>query len=85
MTHDTWQMYCTDLTLKRCGISSTTRNSIGGTINPITVRLGMLRQRWKFLAGFDITATPSVADGVVYFPSWNVNLYAVSARNEALI
>ncbi|KAL8518769.1 hypothetical protein ACS0TY_009940 [Phlomoides rotata] len=45
----------------------------------------MLRQRWKFLAGFDITATPSVTDGIVYFPSWNGNLYAVSARNEALI
>nr|WET52740.1 oxidoreductase 12 [Callicarpa americana] len=61
------------------------RNAIGGTINPISVRLGLLRQRWKFLAGFDITATPSVADGVVYFPSWNGNLYAVNAFNGALI
>ncbi|KAH6756341.1 hypothetical protein C2S53_002640 [Perilla frutescens var. hirtella] len=63
------------------------RRSYNGltTINPITVGLGLLRQRWKFLAGFDITATPSVADGVVYFPSWNGNLYAVNAINGALI
>ncbi|KAL7132892.1 hypothetical protein ABFS83_12G105400 [Erythranthe nasuta] len=61
------------------------RNAVGGTINPITVKLGLLRQKWKFLAGFDITATPSVADGAVYFPSWNGNLYAVDASNGALI
>ncbi|KAL8035605.1 hypothetical protein ABFX02_12G108100 [Erythranthe guttata] len=61
------------------------RNAVGGAINPITVKLGLLRQKWKFLAGFDITATPSVADGVVYFPSWNGNLYAVDASNGALI
>ncbi|XP_011087060.1 uncharacterized protein LOC105168623 [Sesamum indicum] len=67
------------------GDISNRRNAIGGTINPISVRLGLLRQRWKFLAGFDITATPAVADGVVYFPSWNGNLYAVSALSGALI
>ncbi|KAK4429964.1 hypothetical protein Salat_1297100 [Sesamum alatum] len=61
------------------------RNAIGGTINPISVKLGLLRQKWKFLAGFDITATPAVADGVVYFPSWNGNLYAVCAWSGALI
>lgn len=54
-------------------------------INPITVKAGLLKQRWRFAAGFDITATPSAADGVVYFPSWNGNLYAVNARNGALI
>ncbi|KAG6426300.1 hypothetical protein SASPL_110522 [Salvia splendens] len=64
---------------------SNKRSEIGGTINPISVRLGLLRQRWEFLAGFDITATPSAANGVVYFPSWNGNLYAVNAANGALI
>ncbi|XP_042049086.1 polyvinylalcohol dehydrogenase-like [Salvia splendens] len=64
---------------------SNRRSEIGGSINPISVRLGLLRQRWKFLAGFDITATPSVANGVVYFPSWNGNLYAVNAANGVLI
>ncbi|KAG6426299.1 hypothetical protein SASPL_110521 [Salvia splendens] len=67
------------------GDLSNRRSEIGGIINPISVRLGLLRQRWKFLAGFDITATPSVANGVIYFPSWNGNLYAVNAANGALI
>lgn len=44
-----------------------------------------MRLRWKFFAGKDITATPAVADGVVYFPSWNGYLYAVDAFNGALI
>lgn len=61
------------------------RSYTGGSIKPASVKLGLLKQRWKFLAGFDISATPSVADGVVYFPSWNGNLYAVSAANGALI
>lgn len=60
------------------------RNAIGATlINPFTVR--NLKLKWKFLAGFDITATPAVANGVVYFPSWNGNLYAVNAVNGVLI
>lgn len=44
-----------------------------------------LRLRWKFFAGNDITATPAVYKGVLYFPSWNGNLYAVNAYNGALI
>ncbi|KAG8366311.1 hypothetical protein BUALT_Bualt17G0066200 [Buddleja alternifolia] len=61
------------------------RSSIGGPINTLTVRSGLMRLRWKFLAGFDITATPAVADGAVYFPSWNGNIYAVNAVNGNLI
>ncbi|KAL6187665.1 hypothetical protein ACLB2K_039061 [Fragaria x ananassa] len=52
-------------------------------INPRTV-LNM-RQKWSFFAGKDITATPAVADGRVYFPSWNGFLYAVNAFTGALI
>lgn len=48
-------------------------------------RVANLRLKWKFFAGKDISATPSVADGVVYFPSWNGYLYAVNAFNGALI
>lgn len=44
-----------------------------------------LRLRWKFLAGRDITATPAIANGVAYFPSWDGNLYAVNAFNGGLI
>lgn len=52
-------------------------------INPVTVR--NLRLRWSFYAGKDISATPAVANGVVYFPSWNGYLYALNAFNGALI
>ncbi|GAA0161992.1 hypothetical protein LIER_18185 [Lithospermum erythrorhizon] len=52
-------------------------------INPISTK--NLRLRWKFVAGFDISATPSIVSGVIYFPSWNGNLYAVNAINGALI
>lgn len=60
------------------------RNAIGEfRINPLTVR--NLRLRWKFITGFDVSATPAVANGVIYFPSWNGNLYAVNARNGNLV
>ncbi|KAF7112310.1 hypothetical protein RHSIM_RhsimUnG0242500 [Rhododendron simsii] len=52
-------------------------------INPKTVR--NLQLKWKFFAGKDISATPAVANGVVYFPSWNGYLYAVNALNGDLI
>ncbi|CAK9137098.1 unnamed protein product [Ilex paraguariensis] len=52
-------------------------------INPMTVP--KLRLKWKFIAGKDISATPAVAGGVVYFPSWNGFLYAVNAISGALI
>lgn len=60
------------------------RNAVGEVkINPITVK--NLRLKWRFIAGFDISATPAVANGVVYFPSWNGFLYAVRADNGVLI
>ncbi|XP_073130822.1 uncharacterized protein [Henckelia pumila] len=60
------------------------RNAVDEVIiNPITVK--GLQLRWRFDAGFDISATPAVANGVVYFPSWNGNLYAVNAFTGALV
>ncbi|KAG5629595.1 hypothetical protein H5410_001312 [Solanum commersonii] len=63
----------------------TNRRSAPGEIliSPRTIH--KLKLRWKFLAGFDITASPAVANGVVYFPSWNGNLYAVNALTGGLI
>ncbi|KAG2707245.1 hypothetical protein I3760_05G139700 [Carya illinoinensis] len=52
-------------------------------INPM--KMSKMRLKWKFFAGKDISATPSVANGAVYFPSWNGYLYAVNAFNGALI
>jgi len=52
-------------------------------INPKTVQ--NLKLKCKFFAGKDISATPAVANGAVYFPSWNGYLYAVNAFNGDLI
>ncbi|KAK2983148.1 hypothetical protein RJ640_007824 [Escallonia rubra] len=52
-------------------------------INPRTIQ--KLKLKWKFFTGKDISATPAIANGVVYFPAWNGFLYAVNAFNGALI
>ncbi|MBA0752891.1 hypothetical protein Gogos_022347, partial [Gossypium gossypioides] len=52
-------------------------------ISPETV--SKLRLKWKFEAGRDITATPSVFKGRVYFPSWDGYLYAVKQSDGSLI
>ncbi|GMN42349.1 hypothetical protein TIFTF001_011563 [Ficus carica] len=44
-----------------------------------------LRLKWKFYAGKDITATPAIFKGTLYFPSWNGYLYAVSASEGSLV
>ncbi|CAK7343510.1 unnamed protein product [Dovyalis caffra] len=63
---------------------SNTRSANGEVlINRLTVK--KLRLKWTFFAGKDISATPAVANGVVYFPSWNGYLYAINAFNGALI
>jgi glucose dehydrogenase len=38
-----------------------------------------LKQKWVFTTGGDVSATPAVADGVVYFPDFAGNFYAVDA------
>lgn len=53
------------------------------TISPSTA--SRLRLKWKFNAGHDITATPSIFDGIIYFPSWNGNIYAVRAADGSLV
>ncbi|KAH7570141.1 hypothetical protein ACOSQ2_018426 [Xanthoceras sorbifolium] len=71
-----WLNHGADLTNSRSAFGEV-------VINPLSVR--GLRLRWTFFAGRDISATPAVANGVVYFPSWNGYLYAVNAINGALI
>lgn len=44
-----------------------------------------LKLRWSFFVGNDISATPAVANGVVYFPSWDGYLYALNAFNGDLV
>ncbi|KAH6830291.1 hypothetical protein C2S53_000260 [Perilla frutescens var. hirtella] len=52
-------------------------------ISPSTA--SQLRLRWEFNAGKDISATPAISVGVVYFPSWNGYIYAVRASDGSLV
>ncbi|PIA62583.1 hypothetical protein AQUCO_00200531v1 [Aquilegia coerulea] len=52
-------------------------------ISPHTV--SKLKLKWEFIAGKDITATPAIFNGTVYFPSWNGNIYAVKADDGSLV
>ncbi|KAL8090456.1 hypothetical protein AgCh_039785 [Apium graveolens] len=54
-------------------------------INPTNIRNNRLQLRWRFFTGSDVTATPAIADEIVYFPAWNGNLYAVNAFTGALV
>ncbi|XP_047952856.1 polyvinylalcohol dehydrogenase-like isoform X2 [Salvia hispanica] len=44
-----------------------------------------LRLKWKFNAGHDITATPAICEGVVYFPSWDGHIFAVRQLDGSLV
>ena len=52
-------------------------------ISPSTVP--NLSLKWEFYAGKDISATPAIYDGTIYFPSWNGYIYAVNASDGSLI
>ncbi|KAI4347617.1 hypothetical protein L6164_008415 [Bauhinia variegata] len=52
-------------------------------ISPRTVP--SLRLKWKFYAGMDITATPAIFEGTLYFPSWNGYIYAVKEDDGSLV
>lgn len=41
--------------------------------------------RWKFGTGGSVVSSPSVADGVAYFGSFDKNIYAVSAQDGSFI
>ena len=51
--------------------------------SPTTV--SKLRLKWKFFAGDDISATPVIFNGTLYFPSYNGNIYSVNACNGTLV
>jgi polyvinyl alcohol dehydrogenase (cytochrome) len=62
---------------------SNTRHQDDTEISPQNV--AHLKLKWTFTATNDITATPAVANGVVYFPDFAGNYYAVNARTGALV
>jgi len=44
-----------------------------------------LQTKWVFATGGDVSATPAVADGIVYFPDFAGNFFAVDAKTGALV
>ncbi len=52
-------------------------------INPESVR--GFAKKWEYITREDVTATPAVSKGVVYFPAYNGNLYAVRASTGRLV
>src|SRR5215831_17518554 len=44
-----------------------------------------LKVKWTFTTGGDVSARAAVVNGVVYFPDWGGNLWAVDANNGHLI
>ncbi|KAK9741160.1 hypothetical protein RND81_03G086000 [Saponaria officinalis] len=44
-----------------------------------------LKLKWTFETKRDITATPAVYNGVLYFPSWDGYIYAIKSSNGSLI
>ncbi len=53
------------------------------TISPANV--SQLQPKWIFTTSGDISATPTVDDGVVYVPDWGGNLYAIDESTGQLI
>jgi polyvinyl alcohol dehydrogenase (cytochrome) len=47
--------------------------------------VGELVTKWVFTTGGDVSATPAVVNGVVYFPDWSGHFYAVNATTGQLI
>ncbi len=50
-----------------------------------TASVGKLAPKWEFATHAEVSATPTVDEGVVYFPDWAGYLYAVNAVTGELI
>ncbi|MCO5582058.1 hypothetical protein L7F22_035949 [Adiantum nelumboides] len=50
-----------------------------------TSSVAHMSMKWRFITGFDVSATPAIFRGMLYFPSWNGNLHAISAQSGKLV
>ena len=64
-------------------IADTHSQSDEHTINSANV--DRLKTRWKFTTSSDVSATPTVVNGLVYFPDWGGHLYAVDASTGKMV
>src|SRR5690348_13677567 len=65
-------------------------NDASGSSAIDAAKAGTLQTKWVFTTGgtgtdFSVSARAAVVDGVVYFPNWGGQLYAVDAGSGALI
>src|SRR6267154_5479761 len=44
-----------------------------------------LKVKWTFTTGGDVSARAAVVNGIVYFPDWGGNLWAVDAKTGAMV
>jgi polyvinyl alcohol dehydrogenase (cytochrome) len=58
-------------------LSNTRYSKLESTITPENIT--NLKVKWEFETEGDVSATPAVDEGYVYFPDWKGNLYKVSA------
>lgn len=70
-----WPMFGRDL----ANTASTTDNEIS------TANVGQLQVKWSLTTGGDVSARAAVVNGVVYFPDWGGNLWAVAAGNGKVL
>lgn len=47
--------------------------------------LAKLKKKWRVNTSGDVTATPAIANGVIYFPTWSGDLYAVKQEDGKLV
>ena len=64
-------------------LSNTRYNKMESQITPENV--SDLKVKWVFETGGDVSATPAVDDGYVYFPDWKGNLYKVNAITGEMV
>ena len=64
-------------------LSNTWSQPAEHSISPSNVK--GLKPKWVFTTGGDVSATPTVDGGVVYFPDWGGNLFAVKKESGHLI
>jgi len=57
--------------------------SPGNSMSPTTI--GKLKPKWIFTTRGDVSARDAVVNGVVYFPDWGGNIWAVDANNGRLV
>ncbi len=64
------------------GLSDDWNQPLETTINVSNAK--SLVRKWAFTTGGDVSATPTVFGGLVYFPDWAGNLYAVNSATGTL-